>query len=92
MVAGLLDVNQVPGLTEFNALSAELNRLVEERVQPVLKTGVTVGFTVTFAGCAEAPETLPSGGPLLTIIPISAEVETHEFCRDHRRADRRRRD
>jgi predicted lipoprotein len=70
---GLLDVNDVPGLAEFNALSAELNRLVEERVQPALK-GATVGATLTFAGCAEAPETLPAGGPLLTFIPVQVEL------------------
>lgn len=73
---GLLEVNQVPGLTEFNALSAELNRLVEEKVQPALKgTAVAVGATITFAGCAEAPETLPATGPLLTFIPVAAEVK-----------------
>lgn len=71
---GLLEVNQAPGLAEFNALSAELNRLVEERVQPALKTGVAVGATVTFAGCAEAPESLPAAGPVLTFIPVHAEV------------------
>ena len=72
---GLLDVNQVPGLTEFNALSAELNRLVEERVQPVLKGAtVAVGATISFAGCAEAPESLPAAGPALTFIPISVTV------------------
>ena len=73
---GLLEVNQAPGLAEFNALSAELNRLVEEKVQPALKTGVAVGATIAFAGCAEAPETLPAAGaPLLTFIPLQAEVE-----------------
>jgi predicted lipoprotein len=72
---GLLEVNQAPGLAEFNALSAELNRFVEEKVQPALKTGVAVGATLTFAGCAEAPETLPAAGaPLLTFIPVQAEV------------------
>lgn len=72
---GLLDVNEVPGLAEFNALSAELNRLVEEKVQPPLRTGLAVGSPVTFAGCAEAPETLPAAGaPLLTFIPVQAEV------------------
>jgi predicted lipoprotein len=70
---GLLDVNKVPGLAEFNALSAELNRLVEARVQPPLKT-VAVGATITFAGCAEAPESLPAAGPLLTFIPVTVEV------------------
>lgn len=73
---GLLEVNQVPGLAEFNALSAELNRLVEERVQPALRARLAVGATVVFAGCAEAPESLPAAGsPLLTFIPIQAEVK-----------------
>lgn len=72
--SGLLDVNQAPGLAEFNALSAELNRLVEEKVQPLLKAGLAVGATLTFAGCAEAPEALPADGPLLTFIPVWAEV------------------
>jgi predicted lipoprotein len=73
---GLLEVNQAPGLAEFNALSGELNRLVEEKVQPVLKGGVAVGATLTFAGCAEAPEGLPAAGaPLLTFIPLQAEVK-----------------
>jgi len=71
---GLLDVNQVPGLAEFNALSAEFNRLVEARVQPALKDAA-VGATVTFAGCAEAPESLPASGPLLTFIPVQAELQ-----------------
>lgn len=70
---GLLDVNQVPGLAEFNALSAELNRLVEARIQPALKSA-QVGATLRFAGCAEAPETAPAAGPVLTFVPVQAEV------------------
>ena len=70
---GLIDVNDVPGLTEFNALSAELNRLVEEHVQPAFKS-VAVGATIHFAGCAEAPESFPASGPALTFIPVYAEV------------------
>lgn len=71
---GLLELNRVPGLAEFNAVSAEINRLVEERVQPSLRTGVDVGARVTFAGCAEAPESVPTNGPLLVFIPVQAEV------------------
>jgi predicted lipoprotein len=71
---GLLDVNQVPGLAEFNALAAELNRIVEQRVQPGLKVA-TVGATLAFAGAAEAPEALPASGPVLTFIPVRADVK-----------------
>lgn len=73
---GLLEVNQVPGLAEFNAFSAELNRLVEQQVQPALKASAVIGAMLTFAGCAEAPEALPPAGtPLLTFIPVQAEVK-----------------
>jgi predicted lipoprotein len=71
--SGLVDVNEVPGLAEFNALSAELNRMVEERVQPKLQTA-TVGANLTFVGMAEAPEFLPGSGPLLTFVPVVGEV------------------
>jgi predicted lipoprotein len=73
--SGLLDVNQVPGLHEFNALAAELNKLVESQVLTGLREGADVGAVVTFAGCAEAPESAaPPDQPLLTIIPVMAEV------------------
>lgn len=71
---GLIDVNEVPGLTEFNALSAELNRLLEQRIQPAL-TAAVVGSTIQFSGCAEAPQSLPAGRPLLTFIPVHVEVK-----------------
>jgi predicted lipoprotein len=71
---GLLDVNQVPGLQEFNALAAELNALVEKTVQPALRQAV-VGATITFAGCAEAPESAPApSAPILNIVPVWAEI------------------
>lgn len=72
---GLVDVNEVPGLHEFNALAAELNQLVESEVLPGLRERAEVGAVVTFAGCAEAPETAAAAGePLLNIIPVMAEV------------------
>ena len=72
---GLLDVNAFPGLQEFNALSAELNALIEKNVLPGLRDKAAVGATVRFAGCAEAPESAPDAGePLLMIVPVQAEV------------------
>lgn len=69
---GLLDVNSFPGLAEFNALSAELNALVEKHILPTLRDQAVVGATVSFAGCAEAPESSPDAGePLLAVIPVS---------------------
>jgi len=73
--SGLVDVNQVPGLEEFNALASELNKLVESEVLPVLREKADVGSVVTFAGCAEAPESAATGdAPLLVLIPVMAEV------------------
>lgn len=72
---GLLDVNSFPGLAEFNALSAELNALVEKNVLPPLREKAVVGAVVSFAGCAEAPESAPDAGePLLVIVPVQAGV------------------
>jgi predicted lipoprotein len=72
---GLLDVNNFPGLQEFNALSGELNAWVEKSVLPLLREKAVVGATVHFVGCAEAPETAPDPGePLFTLVPIQAEV------------------
>lgn len=72
--AGVLNVNHYPGLEEFNALSAELNALVESRVVPVLRARAVVGATVTFAGCAPAPDGT-SPDPLLAIVPVMVTVE-----------------
>jgi hypothetical protein len=56
-------------------LSAELNTLVEKTVLPALRVDAAEGTTVQFTGCAEAPETAAEAGePLLTIIPVHAEV------------------
>lgn len=73
--SGLLDVNSFPGLQEFNALSAELNTLVEKNVLPILREKAVVGTTIHFVGCAEAPESAADAGePLLMIVPVQAEV------------------
>lgn len=72
---GLVDLNSFPGLAEFNALSSELNALVEQNVLPTLRAKAQVGATVTFAGCAEAPDVLDDPGePVLTIVPVEAQV------------------
>ncbi|WP_164976303.1 DUF2291 family protein [Oleiharenicola lentus] len=70
---GLLDMNSFPSLADFNAVSAELNRLVEERVLPDLRRLATMGARIEFVGCAEATDPAP-GGPLLTLIPVFVEA------------------
>ena len=73
--SGLLNVNSFPGLQEFNALSGELNTLVETQILPALREKALPGTSISFTGCAEAPESLPAAGaPLLVFIPIKAEI------------------
>ena len=73
--SGLLDVNAFPGLQEFNALSAELNALVEKSILPLLREKTVVGATIVLVGCAEAPESAADAGePVLTVVPVHAEI------------------
>lgn len=69
---GLLNVNAFPGLQEYNALAAELNRLVEARVFPALRELAQPGQRLVFAGVAEAPESA-AAGPALTVVPLHVE-------------------
>lgn len=50
---GLLDIDDFPNSQDFNALSSELNKRIEERVLPELRQKAAVGATLHFVGCAE---------------------------------------
>ncbi len=68
---GLLNVNDFPNSQDFNAISAELNRLVENQVLPTLRSHAVEGKRIRFAGCVELEE-----GPapkILPIIPVKVE-------------------
>lgn len=65
--SGLLDVNEFPNSQDFNAISAALNRRVEERVLPQLKAGAVPGRTVTFAGCVEIQDPRRDVPPLRVV-------------------------
>lgn len=71
---GLLDLNEFPGLEEFNAVSAELNLLVEERVLVGLKKEVKLGVRIAFVGCSTAPGKLMAGKPALVFVPLRAAL------------------
>jgi len=70
---GLLDVNDFPGLEEFNAVSAALNKKVENDIMPFLKERAQVGTNISFVGCGKAPRSLGEG-PALEFIPLRTEV------------------
>jgi predicted lipoprotein len=50
---GLLDVNDFANSQDFNALSSEINRRIEEQVLPALRKRAAVGVPIRFVGCAE---------------------------------------
>ena len=50
---GLLNVNDFLNSQDFNALSWELNRRIEQQVLPELRKRGEAGTTLRFVGCAE---------------------------------------
>ena len=71
---GLVNVNDFPNSRDFNNISQELNRLVEERVLPPFRKAVKAGAKVRFAGCAEIVNENRDLHPL-RIVPVALEVE-----------------
>jgi predicted lipoprotein len=68
---GLFDVNLFPNSRDFNAISAVLNRRVEEEILPVLQAQARVGVQVRFAGgvdVEDASHALP-----LRVVPVRVE-------------------
>ncbi len=69
--SGLLDVNDFPNSQDFNAISAELNHLVETQVLPALRNRAAIGRTIRFVGCIELDEgQVPK---TLQVIPVKVE-------------------
>jgi predicted lipoprotein len=68
---GLLDVNAFPNSQDFNAISAELNRIVEAQVLPALRDRAAVGKRIRFTGCVE----LETGAvpQILPVVPVQVE-------------------
>ncbi|MBD5782487.1 DUF2291 family protein [Pelagicoccus sp. NFK12] len=70
---GLLNLNDFPGLEEFNAVSATLNHKVETEVMQTLGGNLEVGTRLRFVGCGKAPSSL-GDGPIAEFIPLFVEV------------------
>ena len=70
---GLLNVNDFPNSQDFNALSSEINRRIEQQVLPALRKAAAVGATVRFAGCAEIVDEDTDLHPL-RIVPFIVEA------------------
>lgn len=70
---GLLNVNDFANSQDFNDVSSELNRRIEQQVLPALRQKAAVGVTVRFVGCAEITDEDADLSPL-RIVPFIAEV------------------
>ena len=70
----LLDSSSYPNAQEFNDISAELNKIVEEQVLPAFRIGATVGRRVKFAGCVEVADEEADLKPL-KLVPVSVQSE-----------------
>jgi len=70
--SGKLDVSDFPNSQDFNALSSEINRRVEERVFPVLKQKADVGVLVQFVGGVEIADPEKNFSPL-KLVPVVVE-------------------
>lgn len=69
---GLLDINSFANTQDFNAVSFEINRRVEEQVFPVLREQAVPGSKIKFSGAVEVSNSNASL-PLL-LIPFSVEI------------------
>jgi predicted lipoprotein len=71
--SGAFAPEQYPNSGDFNALSAELNKLVKLKVFPMLRERATVGSNLHFVGVAEVTE---DDGPTplpLRLVPVLVE-------------------
>ena len=69
----LIDVNEFPNSKDFNRISAEINRIVENRVIPPILNELSVGNRIQFVGCAEIVNEESDLTPLC-IVPVRLEI------------------
>lgn len=70
--SGLLDVSGFPNSQDFNAVSIEINRRVEERVFPLLKENAAVGVKIEFRGGVDISDSQSEISPL-NLVPVVIE-------------------
>jgi predicted lipoprotein len=71
---GLVDGNAFPNSQQFNEISTQLNRKIEETVLPSLKSQAKVGDKIRFVGCSEVTN-LPRDVSPLKVIPLEVTFE-----------------
>jgi len=70
--SGLLNVSDFANIQDFNAISAEINRRVEEQVLPLLRDRAEVGAEVKFVGGVEVSGT-GDAPTALNLVPVVIE-------------------
>ena len=71
---GLLNVSDFANSQDFNAISSEINRRVEELVLPALRDKAAVGVPVHFVGCMEIGDE-DAGLDPLRVVPLIVQLE-----------------
>jgi predicted lipoprotein len=66
--SGLLNASDFPNSQDFNAISSELNHIVETDVVPDLRRQAAAGRAIQFAGCVELEE--ETNPDTLTVVPV----------------------
>jgi predicted lipoprotein len=74
---GLLDVSKFPNSQQFNAISSELNALVESRVIPGVRSNAAPGHVLRFVGCAEIADEVSDVVPL-KVVPLKVVFLPHD--------------
>lgn len=71
---GLLESSSYPNAQQFNEISAELNKIVEEKVMPEAQRIAVVGKQLEFVGCVEVEDEDMDFKPLV-VVPVSVKAE-----------------
>jgi predicted lipoprotein len=70
---GLIDINEFTNTMDFNNVSAELNKIIREKVLPAFKQVVRKGDTVEFAGAIELNRNYPELTEI-EVIPVTVYI------------------
>ncbi len=73
--SGTIDINEFANSMDFNNVSAEINKIIREKVIPPFKSKVKRGDTITFTGAIELNQ-LHLSLNNLEVIPISLTIKS----------------
>lgn len=71
---GIFSGDDFPNSQQFNAISTELNRVIETTVLPPLREQAKVGDAIEFVGCAEVTN-IPRDYTPLKVVPLEVKFK-----------------